>query len=276
MPTLRFIDSQFFSGAMNMAIDEVLLTNLSQHDKQPYLRFYKWRPATLSFGYNQKIEKLVDVAAVRALGLDIVRRMSGGKMVFHNDEYTFCVGFPSEVIEARIGKGKTFLEMFTLAVSPLLAGLERIGVPARFADSREMRHSSNGIHCYATAAGHSIYAGNRKLIGAAGVFRNNNLVIHGSIPISAGFPPESCFISGYKASQDVDMAALNDFCGSTETEELPGIMARAYASGLNLKVKEQNLVKSELEMAYRLAETKYSNLFWNSSESIEKSACQKA
>jgi len=275
MSTLRFIDSQFFSGAMNMAIDEMLLEKLSQHNKQPYLRFYKWKPATLSFGYNQKIDKLVDIERVRESGLDIVRRMSGGKMVFHNDEYTFCVGFPSEIIESKIGKGRSFLEMFTLAISPLLSGLTKMGIPARFADAREMRHSSNNIHCYATAAGHSIYAGNQKLIGAAGVFRNSSLVIHGSIPISVNFPPESCFNKGFKISHDVEMASLKDFCPTREIEKLPDIMAEAFASGLDLEVKEQKLTPDELETSARIAEARYSDLFWNSSDRLEKSACQK-
>jgi len=266
MSTLRFIDSQFFRGGMNMAIDEMLSKKLTENSRQPYLRFYKWRPATLSFGYNQKIERLVNIEAVQAAGLDIVRRMTGGKMVFHDDEYTFSVGLPAEFIESRIGKGKTFLEMFTLSILPLLTGLKQMQVPARFADSREMRHSSNGVHCYATAAGHSIYAGDRKLIGAAGVFRNNSLVIHGSIPVTAGFPPESCFIGNHKISQDVDMAALSDFCTTEEIEKLPDTMARVFSSTLDLEISRQPLTTAELSDSSDLAQTRYSDLFWNSSE----------
>lgn len=258
-----------------MAIDEMLAEKLSKDHGQPYLRFYKWCPATLSFGYNQKIEPLINLDAVRDAGLDIVRRMSGGKMVFHDDEHTFCIGLPVEFIERRIGKGKTFLEMFTLAISPLLEGLRQVQIPARFADSREMRHSSNGVHCYATAAGHSIYAGNRKLIGAAGVFRNSSLIVHGSIPIKAGFPPENCFISSNRISQDVDMAALSDFCTTTDIEKLPGIMARAYSDELGLEIKPQPLTASELTEGQILVRAKYSDLFWNSSDKRQNSACQK-
>ncbi len=266
MTTLRFIDSQFFSGAMNMALDQMLAENLSQHDRQSYLRFYRWRPATLSFGYNQRIERLINPDAVRAAGFGIVRRMTGGKMVFHDNEHTFCIGLPAEFIESRIGKGKTFLEMFTLAVSPLVTGLRQMQIPARFADSREMRHSSNGIHCYATAAGHSIYAGDRKLIGAAGVFRNGSLVIHGSIPITVEFPPDDCFIDGQKVSHDVDMAALSDFCSAGEIEKLPEIIARAFSTVLELEISRQPLTKSELASAQELARTRYSSLYWNTSE----------
>ncbi len=266
MPTLRFIDSRFFSGAMNMAIDEMLAEKLSKEHRQPYLRFYKWQPATLSFGYNQRIERLIDLEAVRGAGLGIVRRMSGGKMVFHDDEHTFCIGLPAEYIEERIGKGRTFLEMFTLAVSPLIAGLKEAGISARFADSREIRHSSNGVHCYATAAGHSIYADNRKLIGAAGVFRNSCLIVHGSIPIKAGFPPENCFIGGHKVSQGVDMAALSDFCSAADIEKLPGIMAGAFSTGLGLTIKALPLTETEMSEALTLARTKYSDLFWNTSD----------
>ncbi len=275
MSTLRFINSQFFSGAMNMAIDEMLSEKLAQSDQTPYLRFYKWNPATLSFGYNQRIERLIDFAAVRAAGLEIVRRMSGGKMVFHDDEHTFCIGLPAEFIEHRLGKGKTFLEMFTLAVSPLLEGLKQMRVPARFADSREMRHSSNGIHCYATAAGHSIYAGDRKLIGAAGVFRGGSLVVHGSIPIKASFPPENCFTGGHKASHEVDMAALSSFCDIAEIDRLPTVMAEAFSAVLDLKTDLQPLTESELTEAQMLVQNRYSDIFWNSYDKRQTSACQK-
>lgn len=265
MDILRFIDSHTCSGAMNMAIDEVLACSMTNQTGLVYLRFYQWQPATLSFGYNQKIEKLVDANAARSAGIDLVRRMSGGKMVFHNIEYTFSLGLPGALIEAKIGRGQQFLEMFKLAISPLVEGLNRMGVPARFAASREMRHSSNSLHCYATAAGHSIYAGQRKLVGAAGVFRQNCLTIHGSIPVEASFPPDHIFIGSTKVDQDVEMAALSDFCCREKILTLPTVVADAYADYLGCTRIDQPLSSSELDEASKVAIEKYSNLFWKTS-----------
>jgi len=251
---------------MNMAIDEVLASNIGNQPDMIYLRFYQWHPATLSFGYNQKVEKLVDINAARASGLDLVRRMSGGKMVFHNIEYTFSLGLPGNFIETKIGRGQPFLEMFKLAITPLIDGLARMGIPARFADSREMRHSSNNLHCYATAAGHSIYANNYKLVGAAGIFRQNSLTIHGSIPIKASFPPNHVFISQTKVDHDVEMAALDNFCTPEKILELPQIISKAYTDHFACESIDLPIDKKELAKAIEIANYKYSNLFWKSSD----------
>ncbi|EKD81733.1 MAG: hypothetical protein ACD_39C01662G0001 [uncultured bacterium] len=268
MYKLRFIDSRIFDGAMNMAIDELLAGSIANNSGIVYLRFYQWNPATLSFGYNQKIDRLINIDAARNSGLDLVRRMSGGKMVFHNLEYTFSLGLPAEFIETQIGRGKPFLEMFMLAVSPLVESLKRMGVPARFASSRDMHHSSNSLHCYATAAGHSIYADNRKLVGAAGVFRQNCLTVHGSIPVTATHPPEEIFVSKQGVTNDVDMAALHDFCDDEKICELPHIVARTYSELLNLEIIDQSLTREELATAGTLAGARYKDLFWkiNSNE----------
>lgn len=247
---------------MNMAIDELLAGTLTDRSYSAYLRFYQWQPATISFGYNQKIDRLIDIEAARACGIDLVRRMTGGKMVFHNFELTFSLGLAGDFIEQAIGRGKPFLDMFMLAVSPLVDGLKNIGVPARFASSREMQHTSSSLHCYATAAGHSIYADNRKLVGAAGVFRNNCLTVHGSIPVSASFPPEHIFTGEKKVSQNVNMAALKDFCTPGQICDLPQTVARSYSELLNLEMIKQPLDNSELAEAAKIADHKYSDLFW--------------
>lgn len=79
MQHLRFINSPALSGPENMAIDEALGKSLAARRDFAYLRFYRWNPPTLSFGYNQRIEKLVDIDAVNNAGIGIVRRMSGGE-----------------------------------------------------------------------------------------------------------------------------------------------------------------------------------------------------
>ncbi|MBU1106522.1 MAG: hypothetical protein KKB51_07655 [Candidatus Riflebacteria bacterium] len=266
MYKLRFIDSQICDGAMNMAIDEVLTNSMSTQSDLIYLRFYQWQPATLSFGYNQKIEKLIDADAARNAGIDLVRRMSGGKMVFHNIEHTFSLGLPGAFIEDRIGRGRPFLEIFKFAITPLVDGLIKMGIPARFAASREMRHSSNNLHCYATAAGHSIYAEQRKLVGAAGVFRQNTLTIHGSIPIKASFPPDHIFPGNTKIDHDVEMAALSDFCTLEKALELPRVIADAYSEHLGCELIYQPINREEFVMAGKIANNKYNNLFWKASD----------
>lgn len=268
MNNFRFIESGSMGPADNMAIDEILADSLAERRDSVYLRIYQWNPPTLSFGYNQKIDKIVDIEAVKQSGLGIVKRMSGGKMVFHNQELTFSLGMTAEFIAKHQGKSTTFLEMFKFAMEPMVNALIKTGIPARFSSSREMgQHSQNNLHCYAVAAGHSIYAADKKLVGAAGIFRRNCLVIHGSIPVQATFPSAMLFKGPTKPDTGVLMAALLEFIDPQEIANLPAGIAQMYAHQLRLALQNAGLTSEEKDSSRILAGNKYSNLFWtNSSE----------
>jgi len=257
---LRFIDSGPRSAVENMAIDEALAMSAGQKRDFACLRFYRWQPYALSFGYNQSPEKLVDLKAVAESGLGIVRRMSGGKMVFHADEHTFSLVLTLEFIKEKYPEAKTFLDMFRFAIEPLVQALVDTGVPARFSSAREMSAGrGNHLHCYAAAAGHSVFAGQHKLIGAAGVFRNDCLIIHGSIPISIVDIPEEIFLSENRRDLAVKMAYLNEFLDANAIQRLPAAVARYYTAALGLRLSESELNETEKQCVEALF-PRYSSL----------------
>ncbi len=263
MKTLRFINSGAADGATNMAIDEALALSLARSRDFAYIRFYQWQPPTLSFGYNQNIAELIDAETARQLGLGLVRRMSGGKMVYHADELTFSVGISMEHLAEFCGKSSTYLDRFKFMCNPLVKALCSINVPARFAASREMKQtSSNRIHCYASAAGHSIYAGDRKLIGAAGVIKENCLVVHGSIPIRLISIPFEIFRKGCQPFSGISIACLSEFLDSAEISFVPEITARHFAGDLGLLIAKDSLTAEEDFESIRLAQNKYGRLDW--------------
>ena len=53
----RFIDTGFNDAYTNMAIDEAIL----HYCKIPTLRVYGWKQATISIGYNQDLEKEINM-----------------------------------------------------------------------------------------------------------------------------------------------------------------------------------------------------------------------
>src|SRR5213075_1310775 len=75
------------SAAINMAIDEALLETAVV----PTIRFYRWRSPALSFGYFGKFSDVAIYAAER----DLVRRWTGGGIVFHGDDLTYSIVIPS-------------------------------------------------------------------------------------------------------------------------------------------------------------------------------------
>src|SRR5438876_2165991 len=74
------------SGALNMAMDEALLESA----QVPSIRFYRWDALALSFGYFGKFADVADYASERAL----VRRWTGGGVVFHGDDLTYSIVIP--------------------------------------------------------------------------------------------------------------------------------------------------------------------------------------
>src|SRR5881392_168871 len=79
-------DGAAHSAAMNLAIDEALL----EYATVPAIRFYRWHSPALSFGYFGKFRDAVDYVSAR----DLVRRWTGGGIVFHGEDLTYSIVIP--------------------------------------------------------------------------------------------------------------------------------------------------------------------------------------
>ena len=71
-------------AAFNMALDEVLLENVSSLGK-PVLRFYGWTEPAATFGYFQKFSDVERATHLRPL----IRRPTGGGIVPHDADWTY-------------------------------------------------------------------------------------------------------------------------------------------------------------------------------------------
>src|SRR6266568_7912896 len=91
---LVYHDDTPHSAALNMAIDEALL----EHAVVPSIRFYQWHSPALSFGYFGKLADVADYAD----GRDLVRRWTGGGIVFHGEDLTYSIVIP--VSDAAFGE----------------------------------------------------------------------------------------------------------------------------------------------------------------------------
>src|SRR5436189_2507578 len=76
------------AAAMNMAIDEALL----EYATLPCIRFYRWHSPALSFGYFGRFAHVACYAGDR----DLVRRWTGGGIVFHGDDLTYSIVIPAK------------------------------------------------------------------------------------------------------------------------------------------------------------------------------------
>src|SRR4030042_4717992 len=102
----RFIDTGINDGFLNMSIDEAILDAHLRGFCPPTLRVYRWSPPALSLGYFQSLEREVEMKRCSGLGVDGVRRLTGGRAVLHYDELTYSVvtseeyGFPKSIAKS--------------------------------------------------------------------------------------------------------------------------------------------------------------------------------
>src|SRR5512138_1693627 len=87
----RFIDTGPSDGPTNMAIDEALLSSFDPNRSLPVLRLYGWSPAALSLGRFQNAEDVLDLDRCQAAGIPVVRRITGGGIIYHAAELTYSL-----------------------------------------------------------------------------------------------------------------------------------------------------------------------------------------
>ena len=168
------VDATGRAGAENMAIDEALLCEADRSGRA-FLRLYRWSPPCLSFGRHESVTTRYDRAAIARLGLDVVRRPTGGRAVWHEHEVTYAVAAP-------IAMFGSLRETYCAIHERLAAALRTLGVDAKLASIRPTVRLSDGpTSCFAAPVGGEVVIGDRKVVGSAQVRRGVAFLQHGSI-----------------------------------------------------------------------------------------------
>ena len=161
-----------------MALDCTLLRATAEG--QAFLRLYRWNPGCLSFGRHEPALTRYDRARIEQLGLDTVRRPTGGRAVWHHDEVTYAVAAPVEAFGS-------LAESYAAIHRMIVDALARLGVVAQLAPapSTQPPAPSAGA-CFASPAGGEVVANGRKLVGSAQTREGGAFLQHGSILLSDG------------------------------------------------------------------------------------------
>tara|TARA_B100001250_G_scaffold380854_1_gene372648 strand:+ start:231 stop:1061 length:831 start_codon:yes stop_codon:yes gene_type:complete len=179
----RFLNTGSYSGAMNMALDEILLKGV-QNGGRPVVRFYTWDPPAISFGYAQDPYNEVDVDRCTEAGIDLVRRPTGGRAVLHWEELTYSVVAP---LNDSVSWGQRINEAYNVIGKCLVKGLQRYGVDAEIEKGQVgvVRHprGKTATPCFSSIARSEVKLKGRKLIGSAQRRFSDAMLQHGSIII---------------------------------------------------------------------------------------------
>jgi lipoate-protein ligase A len=156
-----------------MATDQALL-DLAEQRGAAVLRLYQWEPHCLSLGRNEPALRRYDRDRIASLGLDVVRRPTGGRAVWHARELTYSVAAPVE----RFGSlGEAYRQIHEM----LAAALRRLGAEATLARTPSRLPGLGAGACFAYPVGGEVIIGGHKVVGSAQVRQGTAFLQHGSL-----------------------------------------------------------------------------------------------
>ncbi len=259
----RFLDSGANSAALNMAIDEAILTFHLRGETPPTLRAFTWERPAISLGRFQDVEREILVEECAARGIDLVRRPTGGRAVLHVDEFTY-----SMTIAAAYGVPRGVVAAYIWLARGIMAALEEFGIHSEVSTNRVSKEQTAACFAFSTQA--DLTSNGRKLVGSAQVWKEEAVLQQGTIPLEGRgpllfsllhYPTEAARQAALAAYQEAT-ASVHTFAPQATREAVRDAFARGFSAAMGAPFEPLPLTAGERELAEELAATKYAALDW--------------
>lgn len=174
---MKYIKFNTYTGAENMQIDSDLLDEaIETQAQEPIFRLYAWKPRCISLGRNQKDDFLSGVNE------DVVRRLTGGRALLHDDEITYSYVTPVSIIP----DGETISASYKYISGILIDFFKTLGVELDFGGAPKMpmgqvKGSMKFDYCMLISTGADVCYQGRKIIGSAQYRKQGYILQHGGI-----------------------------------------------------------------------------------------------
>ncbi|MBU5637487.1 lipoate--protein ligase family protein [Geomonas sp. Red69] len=251
----RLIDTGPLDGPANMALDEALLNCFQKDRSRPVLRLYGWNPATLSVGRYQDAAAALNLDLCRDEGVPVVRRMTGGGIIYHAAEVTYSLVCAPEHLGDRTGVKDGFRKLCGF----LLGTYQRLGLDARFAvdcNPDEERLGERTSFCFAGKEEFDVVVNDRKIGGNAQRRLSGAILQHGSIPLENRVQQGLRYLKepAPGAARSVSLAELGQ---KQECDGLKRLLVDSFQECMGVALAPEPLTEQETATAGKLEEYKY-------------------
>lgn len=258
----RFIHSNLCEPYTNMAIDEAIWQLHNLRETPPTLRIYGWKYPAFSIGYFQKTREILNIEKCQKEGIPIVRRITGGKTIFHHIELTYSITcFLDELKELSLVSTK---EGFRIMCLFLLNTYKKLGLTPYFAKDIKPSASEKDVLCFASYENYDIMVNGKKIGGNAQKRKGNLIFQHGSIPLKFKIEIFSPFLVNKPKGLEEKVCALEDVTKlSVGFRELKEILKASFRETFLVDLVQRGLTPKEQKLSLKLREEKYATLNWN-------------
>lgn len=172
---MKIIPYEIRTGKENMQIDSDLLDFAIKNElKEPIFRLYGWEPACVSLGRNQK-DDFLDYELLKSKNIDVVRRLTGGRALLHDNEITYSFICP----ESFLQNGSHIVSSYKEISQILIDKFKKRGIDLDFGASKPIKTGFD--YCMLISTGADLCYKEKKLIGSAQCRSHGYILQHGSI-----------------------------------------------------------------------------------------------
>lgn len=242
------LDLEGADGYRQMAIDEAMLILRSQNRIPDTLRLWVFRPSAISIGYFQSLYKVVNVELARMLGIDIVRRFTGGGAVYHEygGELTYTIALQVRGVLTDIQKS------YEILCQGIVEAIKMFGLDAEFKPIND------------------VVIRGKKVSGSAQARRGSALLQHGTLMYATDLdtltrlltpPREKLQAHGITDIRQRVTTLSLELQRSVNLEEVVNAVVNGFRKILGAELYEDSYTEAELKLAEEL-EPKYRSREW--------------
>lgn len=204
------------SPAFNMARDAALLDACEAGRVGVVLRLFRFAPPGITLGRAQLAAHELDLERVRADGVPWAVRPTGGRAIWHDEEWTFSLVTPL----APGGWAERPADAYARTGRLLADALRLLGVPVSLAPGTPRGvgapRSAVGAAppCFASTARHELVIEGRKLAGIAQRVRGTTLLQQGSLLVGGSHVRLADYVAIPESAREGLRSAMS--AGSTD------------------------------------------------------------
>ena len=178
---LRYLPFERLGAVRQLSLTEAIIDEVGRNLAPARLRLYAWLGESMILGAGQRAEE-IDLAACQAYGTALLRRISGGTAVLH-DETT--ISFQLTLPTAHPFVSDDIHVNYRRMAELIVAVLMKLGIESTWTPLEEARNDRppDGLApiCFSSLAPYEITAHGRKLVGLAQVKRGGATALQGMV-----------------------------------------------------------------------------------------------
>lgn len=243
-----------------MAVDEALLLSFDPAASLPILRLYSWTPPALSLGRFQDAALVLNIDKCRTAGVPIVRRITGGGVIYHADELTYSI----VCAPRHIPSTPSIKESFRVLTSFLLVFYKNLGLePCYAADACHGRRlGERTAFCFAGKETYDILVKGKKIGGNAQRRLKEVIFQHGSIPLENRAEKGGTFMRESPHDLREQTSSLAESGIKRDEADLKSLLAESFCEGMGVTLQEEEFTQLEQAKSTELRR-KYLDESWN-------------